>query len=184
MNNPKVGIDMDFDYELYNRDIPYPPANKPPSKISPLPSLTFKFLHRYVCLDYKPPSHQVDRLHIYTYEPVKMLLLSSKDVHTQNNKSFSHRRSSCCRLLDRSSRCRSFGEKTSKLWIFPAVRDQRWWLRGAYIRGKVHIENKPPPQSRSCLLLKKRGGGLFSGGYGNIIQRLGQPQKKQQCRVL
>ena len=33
-------------------------------KISPLPSLTFKFLHRYVCLDYKPPSHQVDRLHI------------------------------------------------------------------------------------------------------------------------
>ena len=29
-------------------------------KISPLPSLTLKFLHRYVCLDYKPPSHQVD----------------------------------------------------------------------------------------------------------------------------
>ena len=30
------------------------------------------------------------------------------------------------RLLHRSSRCRSFGEKNSKLWIFPAVRDQRW----------------------------------------------------------
>ena len=29
-------------------------------EISPLPSLTFTFLHRYVCLDYKPPSHQVD----------------------------------------------------------------------------------------------------------------------------
>ena len=47
--------------------IPYPPENKPPSKISPLPSLTFKFLHRYVCFDYKPPSHQVDGLHIYVY---------------------------------------------------------------------------------------------------------------------
>ena len=33
-------------------------------KISPLPSLTFKYLHRYVCLAYKPPSHKVDRLHI------------------------------------------------------------------------------------------------------------------------
>ena len=40
--------------------VPYPPDNKPPSKISPLPSLILKFLHRYVCLDYKPPSHQVD----------------------------------------------------------------------------------------------------------------------------
>ena len=31
----------------------------------------------------------------------------------------------------------------------------------------MHIfENKPPPESRPCLLLKKvRGGGLFSGGY-------------------
>ena len=29
-------------------------------KISPLSSLTPKFLHRYVCLDYNPPSHQVD----------------------------------------------------------------------------------------------------------------------------
>ena len=35
-------------------DVPYPPVN------SPLPSLILKFLHRYVCLDYKPPSHQVD----------------------------------------------------------------------------------------------------------------------------
>ena len=96
-----------------------------------------------------------------------MLLLSSKDVHTRNNKYFSHRRSSCCRLFDRSSRCRSFGEKMSKLC--PAVRDQRWWLRGAYIfEGKCIFENKPPPQSRSCLLLKK--GGLFSGGYGTCIR--------------
>ena len=46
--------------------VPYPPENKPPSKISPLPSLTVKFLHRYVCLDYKPPSHQVECTRIYT----------------------------------------------------------------------------------------------------------------------
>ena len=54
-------------------------------KISPLPSLTFKFLHRYVCLDYKPPSHQVDRLHIlctrastYVRSPALQLTTSSK----------------------------------------------------------------------------------------------------------
>ena len=35
--------------------IPYSPKNKPP------PLLILKFLHRYVCLDYKPPSHQVAR---------------------------------------------------------------------------------------------------------------------------
>ena len=39
------------------------------------------------------------------------------------------------------------------------------WL-GGHIQGALHIfKNKPPPQSRPCLLLKK-GGGLFSGGYG------------------
>ena len=30
--------------------VPYCPENEPPSKISPLPSLTHKFLHRYFCL--------------------------------------------------------------------------------------------------------------------------------------
>ena len=77
----------------------------------------------------------------------------------------------CCRLLDRSSRCRSFGEKNSKVWIFPAVRDQRWCRPstrrlqmdpkgGLMFEGKCIFENKPPPQSRSCLLLKK-GGAYF-----------------------
>ena len=48
--------------------IPYPPENKPPSKRSPLHSLTLKFLHSwYVCLDYKPPSHQVDCTHTHTH---------------------------------------------------------------------------------------------------------------------
>ena len=36
---------------------------------------------------------------------------------------------------------------------------------GLIFEGKCIFENKPLPQSRSCLLLKK-GGGLFSGGYG------------------
>jgi hypothetical protein len=31
------------------------PKVSPPPKISPLPSLTHKFLHRYFCLVYKPP---------------------------------------------------------------------------------------------------------------------------------
>ena len=33
----------------------YSPENKPPSKISLLPSMTSKFLHRYFYLVYKPP---------------------------------------------------------------------------------------------------------------------------------
>ena len=52
--------------------IPYPPENKPPSKIRPLPSLTLKFLHRYVCLNYKPPSHQVDCTRTHAREHVRM----------------------------------------------------------------------------------------------------------------
>ena len=51
--------------------IPYPPENKPPSKISPVPSFTLKFLHRYVCLDYKPPSHQVDCIRTRARERVR-----------------------------------------------------------------------------------------------------------------
>ena len=38
-------------------------------KISPLPSLTLKFLHRYVRLDYKPPPPS--RLHTYTRARVR-----------------------------------------------------------------------------------------------------------------
>ena len=92
-----------------------------------------------------------------------MLLLSSRDVHARYDKSFSHRRSSCCRLLDRSSRCRSFGEKKpSKLWIFPAVRDQRWWLRGGlYSRESAYSKISPPPQCRSCLPTAEKGGAYF-----------------------
>ncbi len=42
-----------YKYNVHN--IPYCPESKSPSKISPLPSLTHKFLHRNFYLVYKPP---------------------------------------------------------------------------------------------------------------------------------
>ena len=40
-------------------------------KISPLPSLTLKFLHRYVCLDYLPPLRQTSDIHAHAREHVR-----------------------------------------------------------------------------------------------------------------
>ena len=51
-------------------------------------------------------------------------------------------------------------EKRQANWIFSAVRDQRWWLRGAYILGKCRFENKPPPQSR-VMSTAEKGGAYF-----------------------
>ena len=81
----------------------------------------------------------------------------------------------CCRLLDRSSRCCSFREKTANSGYFPQYMtndgvvlphgDRKWIVivvqGGLIFEGKCIFENKPPPQSRSCLLLKK--GGLIFG---------------------
>ena len=103
---------------------------------------------------------------------------SFEDVHTRNNKSFPHRRSSSVAIYLTGHLAAALLKK--KFWIFPAVRDQRWchpstrrlkmdrddchFHRGGFIfEGKCRFENKPPPQSRSCLLLKK--GGLI---YGRI----------------
>ena len=76
--------------------VPYPPENKPPSKISPLPSLTVKFLHRYACLDYKPPSHQVEYTRIYTCMRAQtyvrnpaLQLTTSSDIQPPNFTDFS-----------------------------------------------------------------------------------------------
>ena len=57
-----------------------------------------------------------------------MLLLSSEDVHTRNNKSFPHRRSSSVAVYLISHLAAALLEikKKNELWIFSAVRDQRW----------------------------------------------------------
>ena len=202
--------------------IPYPPENKP------LPSLTLKFLHRYVCLDYKPPSHQVDcthaRAHTYVTPPfnwlqvtkrillvvafrhlslfwshsvmmallawqtlMMVLLLSSERVHTRN-KSFPHSQSSSVTVyLTGHLTATLLEKKNSKLWIFPTLCDQ-WWCRpstrqlqkdrdrcrfdwpggGLYSREWAYSKISPPP-SLSHIYCWKRGGGLFSGGYGNML---------------
>ena len=105
-----------------------------------------------------------------------MLLLSSADVHTRNNKSFLHCRSlSVAVYLTGHLAAALLEEKKSQLWIFPTVYDERWCRPstrrlqmdrdhcqggggGLIFEGKcILFENKPPPQSRSCLLLKKVG---------------------------
>ena len=52
-------------------------------------------------------------------------------------------------------------------------RDHCCFHRGGLIfEGKCIFENKPPPQSRSCLLLKK-GGGLIFGRIRYIHKHAG-----------
>ena len=53
-----------------------------------------------------------------------MLLLSSEDVRTRNNKFFPHRRSSSVAVYLIGHLAAALLKKT--LWIFPAVRDQQW----------------------------------------------------------
>ena len=86
----------------------------------------------------------------------------------------------CCCLLDRSSRCRSFEEKTLDIsrgtWpmmvssFHTATTNGSWSLSLSCGGGggltfvdeeKYIFENKPPPQSRSCLLLKKGWGLIY-----------------------
>jgi hypothetical protein len=63
----------------------------------------------------------------------------------------------------------------SKRALYRRRRDgtkQSHLLEGAYIQGELHTFEymyKPPLQSGPYLRLKKGGGGLFSGGYGNNI---------------
>ena len=108
-----------------------------------------------------------------------MLLLSSKDVHTRNNKSFPHRRSLSYAVYLTDHLAAVLLEKKQAnsgyfLWyvtndgvILPHG-DCKWIViivaftdGGLIFEGKCIFENKPPPQSRSCLLLKK--GGLIFG---------------------
>ena len=82
----------------------------------------------------------------------------------------------CCCLLDRSSRCRSFEEKTLDIsrgtWpmmvssFHTATANGSWSLslsqRGAYIQGKCVFEISPLP-SLGHVYCWKRGGGLIFG---------------------
>ena len=110
-----------------------------------------------------------------------MLLLSSEDVHTRNNKSFLHRRSASVSVYLTYYLAAALVEKkiansgyflqyvTNEGVVLPHG-DCKWGPGegGLIFEGKCIFENKPPPQSRSYLQLKK-GRGLFSGGHGSIF---------------
>jgi hypothetical protein len=66
----------------------------------------------------------------------------------------------CCVRVQNDNRLRTM----AKLSLYRQKRDDKesHLLEGAYIRGKLRmLENKPPPLSGPCLLLKGGGGGAY-----------------------
>ena len=65
---------------------------------------------------------------------------SSKDVHTHGTTSpFPTADPRVAVYLTDHLAAALLENRQANSVIFPEVRDQRWWLRGAYVQGKVHI---------------------------------------------
>ena len=92
----------------------------------------------------------------------------------------------CCCLLSKSSHCRSFEENSG---YFPRYvtndgvvlphGDCKWIVivvafteGGLYSRESAYSKISPLPSLGHVYCWKRGGGGLFSGGYGNIIFQL------------